>query len=80
MSKYPSPALAIVAEHSFWLSGQYPSNFHQAAMCYMESPVVMNVSKQIQIHFAPKIPKILGIMNATQLISTRLRLLPLLPM
>jgi hypothetical protein len=65
MSKCTSPALAIVAEHSFWLSGQFPSNVHQAAICYMESPVAKNVSREIQIHFATKIPTILAIMDAT---------------
>ena len=48
-------ALAISAEHSFWLNNHsFPSNVKQAAKIYIKSSAAISVSQQIQAAFQDK--------------------------
>ena len=56
ISHLTSTALAIVAEHSFWLSDHtFPSGPKQAAKSYMKSSAAISVSQHIQAVFGANI-------------------------
>ena len=51
-----STALAIVAEHSFWLSDHtFPSGLKQAVKSYMNSSAAISVSQHIQAVFGENV-------------------------
>ena len=57
-------ALAITAEHSFWLnSHSFPSNVKQAAKLYIKSDAAISVSQQIQAAFQDKSSEIPNIIK-----------------
>jgi len=59
-------ALAISAEHSFWLHHYlFPSNVKQAAKLYIKSSAAISVSQQIQTAFQHKSSEISNISEAT---------------
>jgi hypothetical protein len=75
---FPFLALAIAAEHTFWLNSHtFPSNLKQAAKLYIKSAAAISVTQQIQAIFQDISSDIPNISQGDHLLYESLIALPL---